>query len=58
MAEDQHDKKRNETLNLSMYSPEEIARRVLQTPPPAEKQDAKEKARRKKRVTNGEETTG
>ncbi len=41
-------KHRNGTLNLSEYTPEEITRRMLETPPPAEKQVAKAAAKRKR----------
>jgi len=40
--------RRNDKLILSEYTPEEIARRMLETPPPAEKQEAKAAAKRKR----------
>lgn len=38
-------KPKNGKLNLSDLTPEEIAKRMLETPPPSEKQEAKENAR-------------
>ena len=49
MSDDWKDpKRRNDKLNLSEYTPEEIARRMLETPPPKEKQVAKAAAKRKR----------
>ena len=49
MSDDWKDqKRRNDKLNLSEYTPEEIAKRMLETPPPAEKQVAKAAAKRKR----------
>ncbi len=39
---------RNGKLNLSEYTPEEIAKRMLETLPPPEKQVAKAAAKRKR----------
>jgi hypothetical protein len=39
---------RNGKLNLSDYTPEEIARRMLETPPPPEKQVAKAASKRRR----------
>ena len=42
------EKRKNDRLNLSEFSPEEIARRVLETPPPPERQEAKERKKRRR----------
>jgi hypothetical protein len=43
------DERKNGKLNHSEYTPEEIAKRMLETPPPAEKQEAKAAARLKRK---------
>jgi hypothetical protein len=47
-------KHRNDKLNLSDYTPEEIAKRMVETPPPPEKQVAKVAAKRRRQVGSQE----